>query len=331
MITNVADQAYEWSRDISSRGTAGEVDYEEVLEQINYLADVLYCEYEPAKTAGTKNFGDRLLDWLNGVDDPASQKLLFRLVPELFFVGQDAMDSLYQAAFHGPIARWLIDRLPGALDDPTLPNRLQEAVATTWFCEITDSMRIAKFYKLNNIRGHALRASWMTLSTLADRDKIIAYMRERHLVRIVMLEDFVGAGQQMEPMIRFAATLPGSPPILVCPMLTCAAGVTSGRALEVDYPHVTFEPSFVLPQRCCLTRKPGDREPALHASLRPLLTSLYGKVHGTKQTQPLYGAFGSCEIGALAVLYSNCPDNVPPIIHHDSDSWHAIFPRASRL
>lgn len=41
--------------------------------------------------------------------------------------------------------------------------------------------------------------------------------------------------------------------------------------------------------------------------------------------------FGFDKTGSLTVLYSNCPNNVPPIYHfHGNSNWKPLFPRAKR-
>ncbi|WP_458367887.1 phosphoribosyltransferase-like protein [Marinobacter shengliensis] len=40
--------------------------------------------------------------------------------------------------------------------------------------------------------------------------------------------------------------------------------------------------------------------------------------------------FGYSKIGSLVALYSNCPNNTPPMYHHLSTNWSPIFPRSSR-
>ena len=86
-------------------------DFNLLREQIEYFGEHLFSEYKPAKRPGERKFVDRLSDWLNSADNESDQKVLFRLVSRILFVGSSEFDSLYQAAFNGPIVKWLVEQL----------------------------------------------------------------------------------------------------------------------------------------------------------------------------------------------------------------------------
>ena len=320
-----------WSRDAKS-----DVEFLDVKAMIDYLARILFADYEPMKMAGSDRFDARLRDWLNGWSDEEDQKVLLQLVPKLFFVGQKEFDSLYQMAFNGPIARWLIDQLSVKLNDSGVQETLRDEVKHTWFCPITDSMMIAKFHHVNNITGANIRPDWRSLNALMENTAVAEYMRENDLRRVVLLEDFVGTGDQMAKAVEFAVTLPRqSPkkpiPVLVCPIVVCPGGVERGEDIQRKHSHVRFATTLALPRDAFITPDATEGDPAFASVLRDVLKKLYGVVSG-KHPYGLYGPFGYRNTGALVVMYTNCPDNVPPIIHYDdSETWTALFPRSSRL
>ncbi len=161
-------EIHRWSSD-----TRDEVDFRSIHNYINYLAERLFDEYEPTKRADKLPFRARLHKWLSSAQDEADRKIMFQLVPMLYFVGSKEFDSLYQAAFNEHIACWLMDQEGICLDDLNAQERLRKARDETWFCGITDSMQIAKFYHINNIEGVDLRPDWRTLAVLGDKKRLM--------------------------------------------------------------------------------------------------------------------------------------------------------------
>lgn len=303
-----------------------------VNEHVEHLARELYCEYEPTK-GPYPDFWRRLELWLQNVADEADQKVLFRLLFHMFFVGSKELDNLYRVAFNENILRWLIDQLNLRLDDPDLELKLNNAVARTWFCPITDSMRINAFYHLNHLSGHSLRPDWLSLGYLGDPVKIDAFLAARNIERIVLLEDFVGSGSQIAPAIDFVGKLPSSTPTLLLPLIICPSGATSLDGWQAAFPQLSWSTVLELRPLDFITALPQVGEPILFAELRPLairsMPSLLGAQ--TLEESKIYGPFGFDGTGGLLVLATNCPDNTLPMIHHKSSLWNALFPRASRI
>jgi len=108
------------------QGSSGP-DLYEVFNQVEYLADKRFHEYHPT-TGPHPDFRQRLRDWLNNTRDEGDQKILLQLVPFLFFIGLADFNSLYRAAFRGPIARWLIEKVPLSLIDQRLNEQLRDSV-----------------------------------------------------------------------------------------------------------------------------------------------------------------------------------------------------------
>lgn len=307
-------------------------DLDEVGNQIEFLERKLFFDYEPTK-GPHPDFWQRLISWLDNVDD-ADQKILLRLVPYLFFVGREEFDTLYRAAYNGPIAKWLIDQIDMDLNDPAPEDHLREAIVKTWFCPITDSMRINGFYHLNNITsGIDNRPDWLSLSKLGNVQEIVNLISRTGMERLVLLEDFVGGGSQVEEAVKFAASLPCNIPILLLPIIICPKGIEMGLQLERDYPNVTFSKVIALNENDLITKMPITNENDIVSKIRDLAFRVYDKVcgHTGPHNGKPYGPLGYRETGGLIVMYSNCPDNTLPIIHHESNSWKPLFPRSSRI
>ncbi len=312
--------------------------YERLESQIDYLAMKLYSEYEVTKYPPYLEFQYRLRDWLDSAPSEDDQKILFELVPRLFFIGNKEYLSLYQSALNGPVARWLISQLALDINKNDAQSRLQEALSSTWFCPITDSMQISKFYHVNQIEGADLRPDWRTLDSFCgSHGKIVKHMKSQSppLERIVLLEDFVATGSQMKSAVEFAVNLPDGCPVLLCPLVICPSGYTVAKQLEKDYVNLKFEPALMLDQSIILPSSQIPHEDSFISRLREVILRTYSLVVGSNP-KPLYGPFGFGEPaeggGLLLIMYTNCPDNTLPMIHHASDSpWNPIFPRSSRL
>ena len=328
MPSSYVEKVREWSKNADDP-----VDYLALREHIEFLAQQLFHEYRPSKSPDSKPFLDRLDDWLNSATSESDQKTMFRLVRHILFIGSHEFDTLYQAAFNGPIARWLIDQCSISIDKPSAQQQLSKAEHHTWFGAITDSMQISEFYHVNHIKGVTVRPAWHSLAELADpelQNRINEFMIHNAFERLVLLEDFVGTGNQMSTAVKFAATLPSQFPILVCPMVICPKGVLKGAELSRDYPHVALAPAFSLPQSSFLPSTPEPGESELYAAMRSTAAALHSQLRRPKSK---YGPFGYRETGGMVVLHTNCPNNTLPLIHHTSNVpslWSPLFPRSER-
>ena len=328
MADSYIEKARRWATTADSA-----VDYAAIRDQIEYFAENLFGEFTPAKAPDQKHFLDRLTDWLNNTDNEDDQRILFRLVTQLLFVGSKEFETLYRGAFNGPIARWLIDQIDLRLDRADAQKRLRTAEGGTWFCAITDSMQIAEFYHLNHIEGVDVRPVWHTLQQLHGDGSVQViddYVRSQGFERIVLLEDFVGSGNQMAAAVEFVSSLPSRPPILLCPIIICPAGVERANQLAARYDHLTFEAVLALPAEMFISRDPSPDEDAFFTELRPTLIRLHPLLRRPKCKYP---PFGFRSTGSLVVMHTNCPNNTLPVVHHasdDDDPWSSLFRRCER-
>jgi hypothetical protein len=297
------------------------------------LAEELFRTYEPTQGAHP-SFWERLDQWINHNLNEEQQKLLFRMIPYIFYVGPQEIDSLHRVAFNGAVGRWLIDDVGLRFDETDIERKLRDAVGETWFCPITDSFRINAFYHLNNIAGRDLRPDWRSLTHFTKPQEVLDFVQKQGIKRIVLLEDFVGSGSQISDAVVFAASLSSTLPILVVPLIICEAGIQFGTRIEQSFPHVRFIPVLPVLNHDCLQETPFPGEPPLYAAFRAVVRDSFSRVSdglSPVDTTKVSGPFGFANTGSMVVLWTNCPDNTLPLIHQKSRGWDPLFPRASRL
>lgn len=303
--------------------------------QVMQFAKQLFCEYEPTRGA-YPDFNQRAEAWLANLEgDDERQQLLFRMLPRLFFVGPREFDSLYQTAFNHQFAVWLIDQLGVTFDDADCETKIRAAIKRTWFCPITDSMRINSFYHLNGIEGQNYRPDWLSMARFGSVDKIEKYIRRKKIERIVLLEDFVGNGGQIRTAVLFAARLPSAIPVLIVPLVICPGARDFRREIHDEFAHVSIAPVLELADKEFVTKDPLLGEDDLMSKWRSLslevATRLQEGLSGEQlQQAKKYIPLGWRDTGALVVLYTNCPNNSLPIIFQKSNSWKPVFPRSAR-
>lgn len=326
MPHTVAERVHRWILTSDSE----EIGYQRIYDMGEYFAEWRYNQYLP--TVGPyPDFMERLRAWLDKLHDEEDQKLLFRLIPHIFFITQREFATLYRVAFKGVITRWLIDAAGISFSVDSIESFVLLAEKETWFCPITDSMEIAAFYHANRIEGQDLRPDWYSLAKLGCREEILRYMDNKGLKRLVLLEDFVGSGSQIADVLRFAASLSSSIPILAVPLIICPKGVELAKSLVGKYDNLQITPILPLPEETFVNPVPVPNEPNVFGSIRDLIKRIADRVSGSPAGNNYYGPFGYNGTGALVVTYSNCPDNTLPVIHYESSSWKALFPRSSRI
>lgn len=290
-------------------------------DQVEWLRRHLYEEYEPCDD---RRFDERLADWLLNVERPEDRKTLFRLLGHLFFVAKPQFKALCRGAFGDIITRWLVDLRGVPLDAPDLQGRIDAAVRHTWFCPLTDSMNINAFLKVNSLQGHDIRGDWRTLETVGDEDALRRHVADKGIEQIVFLEDFVGTGDQMRSTVVWARELFPKLAMLVVPLVCCPEGAENGRLIARRF-SIDFEPVLLLRDDLFVLPLAAPGEPPLFGEVRSLVEAVKDRL-GDWEDEP----FGHGQTGAVFAMFTNCPDNTLPIIHEESDSWRALFPRIRR-
>jgi hypothetical protein len=320
-----------------SANELGDLDYNSIYALIEFLSAHRYHEYGP--TFGPHlDFRERLTEWLaNGVPEQ-DQKLLFQLVPYIFFVGRDEIAALQRATFRNSILRWVIEDAGIDFADPDLDNSILREIRRTWFCPITDSADIASFHHLNDLRGE-YRPDWRSFAKMHNGDPslLLQHMADEGYTRVVLTEDIVGSGSQMLdlwPLFENLPTTPPTMPVLIVPLIVCPRGVQAGQRLASRFPNIQFAPTLTLPKDSFVSPIAQSNEPSLFQAFRDLVQRSYPVVSNgqpVSATSVPYGPFGFAQTGGLIVLHTNTPDNSLPVIHHSSNSWSPLFPRRRRI
>lgn len=290
-------------------------------DQLLWLRQHHFDVYEPDSM---RDFDDRLVEWLQNVADERDRRAMFGLLAHLFFVAKPQFLALCRSSFHDSVVRWLIDLEGIPVIAPDIGDRLDAATRTTWFCPVTDSMNVNSFLKVNKIVGNDVRGDWRSYELVGDPDRLRKHVEAHGIKRIVLLEDFVGSGDQMSSSVIWARrTLPDMP-ILLAPLICCPAGMERGRRLATTR-NITFAPTLELPEELFLLPDQTSDEPPVFAEVRALTRRVADRL-GEWETEP----FGHSSTGAIIATFANCPDNTLPIIHEQNPKWNALFPRIRR-
>ena len=295
--------------------------------EIRYLARKVYNDYEPSQF---DRFEGRLDRWLHNVTDEKDQRTLFLLLSHLFFVGRSEFESLCRAAYNGPICRWLVDQLNVDITNPAATKIVQRGTANTWFCPISDSMRIDTFLKVNNITGESHRPDWRSLLQFGEPDKIRRFVADKRICRLVLLEDFVGSGTQMRAAIEFAAKALTDVAILAIPLVICPDGERVGHDLARRHTSVSYDAVLRIPPTMFIKATPQHDEPPLFQVVRDLIARVGTRLRKPPRAKGKHGNHGYKGTGAVVAMYSNCPNNTLPIIHDETTEWFPLFPRIRR-
>ena len=295
-----------------------------ISDQIDYLNIKLYQDYEPA--IGPKpNFDQRLIDWIENIQEEEDKKLLFRLIPRLFYVGKKEFDTLYRIAFSSVGMRWLIE-VNNLSFDNNLQKNLNDSVNQTWFCPITDSMRINQFYHLNGIKGADKRPEWRSLSEFGSTEKLNAYIEKKGFRQIVLLEDFVGSGNQINNPIRYAAKTFPNISFLLVPIIMCPKAKEVMEQIESDCKNVRVRPVIELDPDQFIREKREENESEFNKKVFDLSNAIHPRMRKAGLRSP---ALGFRRIGGLVVLHTNTPNNSLPLVW-SSDDWSPLFNRHVR-
>lgn len=305
-----------------------------VLHQLIYLDKTLYCHYEPSLPPNT-SYWQRLTSWISNLDSQKDQQLLFSIAAKLFFVGKKEIESMHRTAYSGPVKRWLIDLEDIPLGDADISGKLRSLIKKTWFCPITDSMKINEFFHVNNIPTEINhRPDWQSLAKFGDPAKINNYIDKHSVKQIVLLEDFIATGTQAEKAIKFAANLrPSNPiPVLIVPLILCPKAVNNFEKMNLPT-HVTIDPVLQLDDHHFVSTDRKNNT-TIFNQIKDLAENIHPQVTNGIAPHPTikpYSSLGFGETGGLIVLYSNTPNNTIPLVHWRSAKWNPIFPRHSRV
>jgi hypothetical protein len=334
MPNTIAERVRKWNQDISLK-PVGEDSFLMIQSRIEYLTTKLFNQYVITKVPPYLGFDYRLRDWLDSAATDQDQRILLELVPNLFFVGEEESLSLCRSAFNGPIIRWLVDCAGVSLADTNIIQILSDYKDSTWFCPITDSMNINQFHHINRIKNQDYQPDFRSQTRINDPARLLTFMNQEKLERIILLEDFIGTGSQASNAIKFAASLSPNINVLVCPLIISQSGDKLLRKLQKKVTNIRYEPVLVLDGSVILSEKEQKDDKPFARALRNTVKDTHSLVYRNNNIHN-YGAFGFGSNveggGLLVILFSNCPDNTIPLLHHTSPgTWAPLFPRSSRI
>lgn len=293
------------------------------------LATQLFHEFEPTKKVSprvSRDFMLRLDQWLDGFKTDEDRWIAFRSIEYLFFAGTSEFEELYRCALEHKIEPWIIDQAGIDIFSPNSYDQLHQELAHTWPCPVTDSLRINGFLHITGFKGQSLRPDWQSLKALGSEEKIAAYIEKKELRYLVLLEDFSGSGGQICRTLKFVCeNFKG--PILLTPLIICATGDKAIRHKLKELPeNISYAPVTVIADDCLVSESPSEAEPPLFRQLRHVMKSGF-EIMGANLEGNEYGWE---KTGSLVTLYSNCPNNTPPIYYHQTPTWNPLFPRSDR-
>ncbi len=329
---------------LSRNPTARFSDFNEMHKALVFFQKSHFDQYVPTLGSQDQDYGARLEGWLENVGDDAARALLMELATRIVFLSREDMAKLNESAMRGPITRWIIDKSGLALEDLQFDSTLRDEIENhTWYTSITDSMQISSFHHVNHLGGTDLRPDWKSLAELGSTAKIRNYMetnKDTHgvskpLKRIVILEDFVGSGAQMQMgsgSVEFAAMEFPDKEILLCPLICCPRGAEAARALCASYSNVRFDPVIEIEQHDLLSPFSNHDVGSFDRDVVDFCSAYHVQVVGDGSEAPRpYTPWGLLQTGCVIVMYSNAPANTLPLIQHQSNSWNALFPRSARI
>lgn len=322
-----------------------------ILENLRFLERIKFNSYIPTLySRHPADFSERFHRWLSNPGISSTQRRdLFELAYCIAFFSFDDFTAMFQNAFSGPISRWCMGQAKLRLDQQGWQALLnEERFRHTWFCPVTDSLLISVFHHVNGIEGKSRKPAFRELMHFGDattdpeKNKIRQHIRTKGYKRIVLLEDFVGTGEQTFETVEWAVkTL--MLPVLFCPMIIAPEGANKYRALkkslaqeriqETGIPEFEFAPVFELGSDCFVHSATVTPD-TLFERIRALAEEIHNR-HAKAQQQSKEGSLGywndhSPQKGATVVMFCNTPNNSLPLLHRETDQWSPLFPRVAR-
>jgi len=308
--------------------------YSAIMDQLDFNAKGEWGSYTPTEHPDfNSDLMERLARWVGSAPNEDDQRLLLEYATYISYFSQSDFTSLYQTAMQKEVMRWIAQNINANLTKMNLQKFndfvYREAYDHTWFCPITDSMNINEFYKVNHIGGKRHRPHFDTLSGQPQSKAWACEEMEHHKLRhLVLLEDMVGSGTQCGDAIQWALdNLPSK--ILFIPLILCPNGEEKFNALvSSSNGRLSVRPVIRLQRSDLLgvnARRGAEGWP-ITEELERFITNHSPIIF------PGLQPFGYKNTGCSVVMFSNTPDNTPPIVYKESTSsnWQPLFVRVYR-
>ena len=316
----------------------------EILDSLRFMEQDTFAKYVPIQASPqTSEYFDRLLLWIaNAGLTPEDKPLLFEFANRLCYFSQDDFLALYRSAFTGPVSRWVAQQCAIRLDEPGWESQFaRQRDERTWYCPVTDSMTIGEFYHINHLTGVSHRPGFRSLREFQTAGEALRqHMDDAGMDRLVLLEDFVGTGSQTAATVEWAVKQLERP-VLFVPLIIAPDGMRRLLSLRGKFLDglLSIEPVIQLEAHEFVGQATAETDP-LFARVRALAERVHDEVGGDSPRTPNRSPYspmgfhreGDTATGATVVLYSNCPNNTLPMVHHHSpqSNWKPLFPRVER-
>lgn len=324
--------------------------YGRILDQLYYHAKKEWRVYIPAEHPDyNQNYLDRLAAWVGNVTDEAEQQLLLEYALYISFFSHDDFIAMYRTAMDREIMRWVAMQVSVRLENGNgalFHEKVhQQVYSHTWFCPVTDSMDINRFYKANLLQTGGHRPNFSSLQLMAEHPtepnpqiarNWIQYManpsekkNQQHLplLRLVLLEDIVGSADQCLKAVRWAVKALNVN-VLFVPLILCPNGVEALKTLEQEScGRLTVRPVIELRRSDLLgPERHAQQGWPISEGLEDLALRLVRKFPADMRP------FGFNNTGCSLATFSNTPDNTLPIVHYKprAGGWEPLFPRVFR-
>jgi hypothetical protein len=217
-----------------------------IRSRIEYLATNLVNRYDPVTPYW--NYRAQISNWLEKVDSIEDKFMLLNTLSYFTFWGRDQNISLCKQAFSGPIIKWLIQVKGHDILAENINELLTQDIRRTCFSAATDSMNIADFHHVNKIVNE-VRLTWSsTVNVSFDGNYDAIRKALKNYDQIVVLEDFVGSGNQVKHILDFISEL-RELEILFVPLTISSQGNNkiSSHIQKKQYHNISYEPIAILP------------------------------------------------------------------------------------
>jgi len=301
-------------------------EYLEIHRSLQFLDRVLFSDYEPTQSPRSDypTFYNRLSSWLNNAPKEEQQKQYFKLLTKLLYIGRDEITSLMTSAYSTAYMQWIVRAGSIRLSPTTFSSDFAAELRATWFCPTTDSFRINQFFHINGLASSAShRPDWRSLKKFGDTARIQKYLTDNKYSRVVLLEDFVGTGTQINSIIKFIGMKFPAIPFLLTPLICAKDGYERmlGTIHDGGYGNITVTPVVLLDKRATLGSLPKETRQVILRGRKQLLLGCTAEQRANIE---------SYNLDLLSVLFSNTPNNSAPELYMHHATWNPLFPRVQR-
>lgn len=299
--------------------------YIAIGELIRYLDKLLYSEYDVIP-----KFKQRLNQWVNNVEDESDKKSLYELVPNLFFVGAKEFRSLYKTAYEENYIQWLLKTTENLRFKNTqeYTEFVEGEVAKTAFTQLTDSMNINEYYHANGVDNKGLSITWYNDARQGGEERVLSsieILQRKGIERVVILDDHVGSGSQMQYVLDRIQPLLDNFEVLVIPLLCGNTGYERGLQLSRDR-DFCFKPVLVMNSHVSISKDKENQSNAVLDAVK-LIAERYKDEYFDQDNGEYPDIYGFSDSGSLLIMHTNCPNNTMVLIHSEYDNWKPLFPR----